>query len=333
MDGHAAGLLALGVEVVDDGLDGLGHRTHSHDDVLGILGTVVGEGGVLAAGQLADLSHILGHDVGQGVVVLVLQLAGLEIDVAVLGGTAGHVVLGVEGVLAESLQGLLVHQRTQVFHIPSLDFLDLVAGAEAVEEVEERHAALEGGEVGHRGEVHHLLHRALGQQGEARLAGAHHVGVVAEDGEGLGGEGAGAHVEHAGQQFAGDLVHVGDHQQQTLRSGVGGGQSTGLQRAVHGAGGAGLALHLDDLHGLAEEVLTTAGGPLVDILGHRAGRGDGVDSCYLAEHVGYCRRSAVTVASHKFRVFSCEHHLSLFFLQKYYFSATWQKKISLYIIH
>ena len=208
-----------------------------------------------------------------------------------------------------------------------------MAGAEAVEEIEERHAALEGGEVCHRGEVHHLLHRALGEECEAGLAGAHHVGVVAEDGEGLGGEGAGAHVEHAGQQLAGDLVHIRDHQQQTLRSGVGGGQSTSLERAVHGAGGAGLALHLDDLHGLAEEVLTTRSGPLVDILGHRAGRGDGVDSCYLAEHVRHVRRSAVTVASHKFRVFSCEHHLSLFFLQKYYFSATWQKKISLYIIH
>jgi len=212
-------------------------------------------------------------------------------------------VLGVEGVLAESLQGLLVHQRTQVFHIPSLDFLDFVAGAEAVEEVQERHAALEGGEVGHRGEVHHLLHRALGQHGEAGLAGSHHVGVVAEDREGLGGQGAGAHVEHAGQQFASDFVHIRDHQQQTLRSGVGGGQSTGLEGAVHGAGGTGLALHLDDLHGLAEEVFTTRSGPLVDILGHGAGRGDGVDSCYLAEHVRHMRRSAVTVTSHKFFFF------------------------------
>ena len=109
-------------------------------------------------------------------------------------------MLGVEGVLAESLQGLLVNEWTQVFHIPGLDCLDLVAGADAVEDGEERHAAAEGAEVGHRGEVHHLLHRALGEEGEARLAGAHHVGVVAEDGEGLGGQGAGAHVEHAGVQ-------------------------------------------------------------------------------------------------------------------------------------
>ena len=48
----------------------------------------------------------------------------------------------------------------------------------------------------------------------------------------------------AGQLLAGDLVHVGDHQQQALGGGVGGGQGAGGQRAVHRAGGAGLGLHL-----------------------------------------------------------------------------------------
>jgi hypothetical protein len=37
---------------------------------------------------------------------------------------------------------------------------------------------------------------------------------------------------HSGQQFTGNLVHVGNHQQQTLRSGVGGGQLTGLQHLI-----------------------------------------------------------------------------------------------------
>ena len=46
-------------------------------------------------------------------------------------------------------------------------------------------------------------------------------------------------------QLAGDLVHVGDHQQQALRRGEGGGERAGLQRAVEGAGGAAFALHLD----------------------------------------------------------------------------------------
>ena len=178
-------------------------------------------------------------------------------------------MLGVEGVLAESLQGLLVDERTQVFHIPSLDFLDLVAGAEAVEEVEERHAALQGGEVGHRGEVHHLLHRALGQQGEAGLTGAHHVGVVTEDGQSLSGEGTCGDVEDARKELTSNLVHVGNHQQQALRSGVGGGERTSLQRAVDGTSGASLALHLLHGHCLTEDVLAASSGPLVHVLGHR----------------------------------------------------------------
>jgi hypothetical protein len=47
-------------------------------------------------------------------------------------------------------------------------------------------------------------------------------------------------------QLAGDLVHVGDHQQQTLAGGEGRRQRAGLQRAVHRAGGAAFRLHLDD---------------------------------------------------------------------------------------
>jgi hypothetical protein len=71
--------------------------------------------------------------------------------------------------------------------------------------------------------------------------------VVAEDRQRVRGHRARRDVEDGGRQFAGDLEHVGDHQQQALRRGEGGGQRPGLQRAVDRAGGAGLALHLDDL--------------------------------------------------------------------------------------
>ena len=79
-----------------------------------------------------------------------------------------------------------------------------------------------------------------------------------------------------GQQLAGDLVHVGDHQQQALGCGVGGGQSARRQRAVDSAGGTGLRLHFDDLDGGAEDVFLALGRPLVHIVGHGAGRGGGV---------------------------------------------------------
>ncbi len=98
--------------------------------------------------------------------------------------------------------------------------------------------ALDGGKVSHRREVHDLLDVALGEHGEAGLAAGHDVGVVAEDVQGVGGDATGGDVEDARQLLARDLVHVRDHQEQALRSRVGGGQSAGAQRAVNGTGGA-----------------------------------------------------------------------------------------------
>ncbi len=134
------------------------------------------------------------------------------------------------------------------------------------------------GQVCHGAEVHDFLHVALAQHGETGLAAGHDVGVVAEDVQRVGRHGTGGDVEHAGQQLTGDLVHVRDHQQQALRGGVGGGQSTGAEGAVHRAGSTGLGLHLDDLDRGAEDVLQASGRPLVDHVGHGAGRGDGVDA-------------------------------------------------------
>jgi len=52
-------------------------------------------------------------------------------------------------------------------------------------------------------------------------------------------------MEHRAGEFARDLVHIRDHEQQTLGGGEGGGQCTGLERAVHCSGGAALGLHLN----------------------------------------------------------------------------------------
>ena len=77
-------------------------------------------------------------------------------------------------------------------------------------------------------------------------AGGHDIGMIAKDRERLGGQGAGGNMEDGRGQLAGDLEHVGDHQQQALRGGEGGGQRAGLQGAVHCARGAAFGLHFDD---------------------------------------------------------------------------------------
>ena len=112
------------------------------------------------------------------------------------------------------------------------DLVHLVRRAEAVEEVQERHPRPQRRGVGDGGEVVRLLHAAGGEHRPAGRAGVHHVGVVAEDRQGVGGDGAGGDVHHARRQLAGDLEHVRHHQQQALRRRERRGQRARLQRAV-----------------------------------------------------------------------------------------------------
>ena len=140
----------------------------------------------------------------------------LEEDIAVLVGAAHSGVLGVQRMGAERLHRFHVRHFLQVVVIPDLDLLDLVAGTEAVEEVDERHTALQRGQVRHSSQVHDLLRVGLGQHGKARLAAGIYVGMIAEDVQRMAGHGTGGNMEHGGQQLTGDLIHVGDHQQQAL---------------------------------------------------------------------------------------------------------------------
>jgi hypothetical protein len=148
---------------------------------------------------LATFFHVLNDDFGHRVVIRVGALAALEVDVRVLGRAAQHWVLGVHGVFAELGDLVVVHQFGHVRVVDDFDLLDLVAGAEAVEEVHEGHAGVDGGKVRHQGQVHAFLHAGGGEHGEAGLAAGHDVLMVAEDGQRVGGNGARRNVEHAGQ--------------------------------------------------------------------------------------------------------------------------------------
>ena len=211
-------------------------------------------------------------------------------------------MLGIQGVLAEGLDSVHVAHIGEILVVPHSDLLDLVGGAEAVKEVDERDLAGKSGQMRHGGEIHDLLHVALAEHGEAGLTAGHDVGVVAEDVQRVGRNGTGGDVEHAGELLSRDLVHIRDHQQQALRGRVGGRQRTGAQGAVHRAGSTGFGLHLDDLDLVAEDVLLAVCGPLVDQVGHRGGRRDGVNGRDFTESIAYVSRSIIAV--HGFH-FSC----------------------------
>ena len=309
VDLHQAHLLAGGVEVVDDFLDGLAGGTHGDDDLIGIGSAIVVEGLIVGADLLVDLVHVVNNNLGHGVVILVASLAGLEEDIAVLSLAAEHRMLGVQGAAAELIDSVPIQQVAQILVIPNLDLLDLVRGAEAVEEMEEGYTALDRGEMGYSAQIHDLLRGVGAQHRIAGLTAGVHVRVVAEDVQGMGGHSTGGDVDDAGQQLAGHLVHVGDHQQQALRSGVGGGKGTGRQRAVHSAGGASLRLHLGDADLSAEQVLAACGGIFVGLVRHHGRGRDGVDGGNVGKRIGNMRGCAVAI--HGFH-FSCHEIFSSF---------------------
>ncbi len=288
-------LVALGSLVVDHFADSLASRTHTDDDVLCVSSAVVVERTVLATGDFADLLHVVGNDVGYAVVVTVAALAVSEEDIGVLRHTAHLRTHRRQSTLTELLECLVVNERTEILHIHRLYLLVLVRSTETVEEVEERYAALDSSEVSNTCEVHHLLYGSLSEHSETGLAASHDILVVTEDTEHVRSERTSRYMEDGRDELTGDLVHVRDHEEQTLRSRESGGQRTCVQRTVNSTCCTGLRLHLLHEYGLAEKVLATCGCPLVHVLCHRRRRRDRIDSSYLGEHVSHMCRSCVTI--------------------------------------
>lgn len=153
----------------------------------------------------------------------------LEENVAVFGHAASHGSVGSEGAFTEGCECFAVEKRGEVVLLHYLDFLYFVRSTEAIEEVDEGNARFDGRQVCHTGEVHYFLYGAFGKHCETGLAHRHHVLVVTENRESVRGKCTGRNMEDGRQQFAGNLVHVGNHQQEALRRGVGGGEGTGLE--------------------------------------------------------------------------------------------------------
>ena len=149
MNAHQTHLLAFAHEEVDGLLGGLGHGAHGDDYVFGVFGAVVCEEVVFTAGDFGNLLHVVLDDCGDGVVGGVACLAVLEENVAVLGHAAHHGSLGGEAALTEAGQSLAVEQRFELVLLDHLYLLDLMAGAEAVEEVDEGDEAFDCGQMSH----------------------------------------------------------------------------------------------------------------------------------------------------------------------------------------
>ena len=250
---------------------------------------------VLTAGLRGDFIHILLNDRRRCIVELVDRFAALEVDVRVLSADVGDRSIRAESAGAELFNVFRFHQFADLVICDLVILVNFMRGAEPVEELQERNAGLVGGEVGDEREIHLLLNGSRREQSETGIAAGHHVGMIAKDGERLSREGAGGHMEHGRDQFSGDLVHVRDHEKQTLGGGIGAGQSSGDQRPVNGSGSSGFRLHFRDPDFLAPNVLSAFCRPLVHPFSHGGRRGDRVDGCDFAQCISDVCGTIITV--------------------------------------
>ena len=218
-------LLALGVEIIDGFFGNIRAAAHDNDNTLCIGCADIVKEMIPASGQLANLVHVMLNDLGNLGVVDIGSLTTLEVDVGVLSGTGLMGMLRIESTVTECLDCIAVKQLCHILVVDLLDLLDLMGGTEAVEEVYEGKACLDGGKMSYKCKIHNFLYGSGSEHCKTGLAACHNVAVVSEDGEGVSGERASGNVEDTGKQFAGDLIHIGDHQKKTLRSGESGGES------------------------------------------------------------------------------------------------------------
>jgi len=85
---------------------------------------------------------------------------------------------------------------------------------------------------------------------------------------------------------AGDLEHVGNHEQEALRGGECGSESTGLQCTMKGTGSAAFTLQFFHDGQCAPDISLSFRAPLIGPLGHWRRGGDGVDGDDFGETIG-----------------------------------------------
>ena len=305
-----ADFFAVGIERIGDVLADVGDRADRDDDAVSIGCAVVVEEMVASAGDLGDLIHVALNDVREGIVEGVRCFAVLEVNVRVFCGAADDRMIRIESAGSEVRKGFLVDERSELFIAHDLDLLDLMARAEAVEEIDERYAAFDGSKMGNACEVHDLLGIRFCQHRAARRTRTHDVLMVTEDGECVVCKSSRCDVENAREQFACDFVHVRYHEQHALRCRIGGSQRTALQRAMECAGCAAFCLHFDDVYGVTENILLAVSGPFIHFFRHRRGRGDRINSSYFCECVGNIRSSCVAI-----HCFYISHRSTLLYME------------------
>ena len=149
-----------------------------------------------------------------------------------------------------------------------LDLLDLVRRPETIEEVQEWYLCFESGQMAYQRQIHDFLDGSCGHQRESCVSDAHHVRVISEDRQRLACKRTCRDMEDRRNHLTSDLVHVWDHEKQSLRCREGSRHRTAAQCSMDSACGSGFGLHFYYIKRFAEKVVLLFACPFIRYLSH-----------------------------------------------------------------
>ena len=217
-------LLTLRQQPLHRFMGAFGPGTHQDDHSVGLRVPNIIKQTVLPTGDTGETVHHGFKLPRECLIEGIDGLPGLEEGVRVLGGAANHWPVRCHPAAAMCFNSVVRYQRLQILVTERRNLGDFMGGAKAVEEMHHRHPAFQGDGVADGRKVLGLLYRPRSQQGKAGTAGTHYIGMVAEDRQGMGGNAARSNMHAEGRQLTGNLVQIGQHQQQPLGRSKGGHQ-------------------------------------------------------------------------------------------------------------
>ena len=144
MDGDEPDLFTFFTKRVDDVFRRVAHRADGDHDAIRIGGAVVIKEMMRAAGDFGELVHVALHDVGERVVIGIRRFGVLEINIRIFRRAANDGMIRRKRARTEIGQRFLVDERREVFVGNRFYFLNFMARAEAVEEIDEGDASANG---------------------------------------------------------------------------------------------------------------------------------------------------------------------------------------------
>ena len=217
---HQTHLASLCIQIIHDFFCRFTNGTHCHDYFGGVRRTVIIERLVIRSRFFVHLFHYRSNCFYRIQICLISGFAVLEESFRLLRGTHKVRMIRVLCFLSECRNGIPIQHLSQCIVIPYFNFLLFMTGPEAIKEVEYRQAGLNCRQMRHCRQIHYFLRAVRGQHGKTGLSGCHHVRMVPKNRQRLRGDSSRRYMKNARQPFRRNLIHVRNHEEQTLRCGI-----------------------------------------------------------------------------------------------------------------